>query len=165
MVFWLLAIGGSLLPMLPLTGPLYPWQDYAGGYLVALDALVVIFIMARIPKHSSSEKECFLMGLLLGIAACWMPLIVLLTIPVWGWLIYRNLFTLRSFLATLIGYATVAVWLFAIYLSPFSVASPLINSPFGAASLFINSPFAIPVLSFLLAWLLSSIARRLLRER
>ena len=145
--------------MLPLTGPLYPWQEYVGGYLIALDALVVFFIIGRIPKHSSSEKECFLTGLLLGIAACRMPLIVLLTIPVWGWLIYRNLFSLRAFLATLIGYATVAVWLFAVYLSPLSEEYPL------RLSLLANLPFLIPVLSILLAWLLSAITRHLLRER
>ena len=203
-VFWLLAAGGSILPMLPVTGPMYQWQDYAGGFLVAADALLVILIMSRIPKHSSSEEQCLLMGLLLGIAACWMPLIVLLSLPVWGWLTYRNLFSLRAFLATLIGYATVAVWLFAIHLafpafrlsplfgSPLSEASPSILSPLGEASPSILSPlgeaspsilsplgeasplifspltnshFSIPVLSILLAWLLSAVTRHSLRER
>ena len=69
-VFWLLAISGSVLPLL-LAAPDSPFSSltYRLGFVVALPALLVIAIMARIQRHSSSVEQCMHMGVLLGIAS------------------------------------------------------------------------------------------------
>jgi len=140
-----LAIGGSVL--------FYrEWQ----GYVVALLALISAWLIRRIKRHASSEEECFLVALLLGIAAYWLPSVVFLILPAWAYLIYQNLFSLRSFLASLIGFAVVAIWIAV--LSQLSI----INYQLSIA----NNLFAwIPTGAVLLAWLGSTIVRQTLRVR
>ena len=144
-VFWLLAIGGSVL--------FYrEWQ----GYVVALLMLIGAWMITRIKRHSSSVEECFEVAILLGIGAYWLPSVLFLILPVWIYLIYQNLFSLRSFLASLIGLAVVAIWIgvfsfFQLSTFNFSLA---------------NNLFAwIPVGAILLAWLGTTIVRQNLRVR
>jgi hypothetical protein len=96
------------------------------------------------------------MALLLGIAAYWLPSVLLLILPLWGYLIYRHLLDLRAFLSTLIGLATVAIWVAV------GNALSLLTFHFSLA----NNLFAwIPTGAVLLAWLGSTIVRQTLRER
>ena len=95
-VFWLLAIGGSLIPMLPSLNFQLSTINYYSGYWVAAIMLIIIVFIGRIKRHSSSVEECFVMALLLGIASYWIPTVVFLTIPVWAYLIYRVRCWLRS---------------------------------------------------------------------
>ena len=144
-VFWLLATGGSVL--------FYrEWQ----GYVVALLALISAWLIRRIKRHASSEEECFVVGILLGIAAYWLPSVIFLILPVWAYLIYQNLFSLRSFLASLIGFAVVAIWM--------AVLSVFQLSTFNF-QLAHNVRAWIPTGAVLLAWLGSTIVRQTLRVR
>lgn len=147
---WLLAIGGIIL------WEIYNVQFTIYNYIPALLAWIAVLIIHIIPRHGDSVEPCFKVGLLLGIAAYWLPSVVFLMIPAWGYLIYRNLFGMRPFLASIIGLATVAIWVavgnkFSIFNLQFSIA---------------NNLFAwIPTGAILLAWLISTIVRQTLRER
>ena len=157
-VFWLLAIGGTLVPVILNFTP-YPFHlsaNYYWGYLVAVIGLICIAIIGRIKRHTSSIEECFQVALLLGLAAYWLPTVVFLIIPIWGYLIYQNLFSLRSFIASLLGFAVVTVW--GLVLNYFSI----LHFP---SSIFHNLWAWIPAGSLLLAWLASTIARQILRVR
>ena len=144
-VFWLLAIGGSVL--------FYrTWE----GYVVAILALISMYLITHIKRHASSVEECFEVGVLLSIAAYWLPSVLFLILPVWVYLIYKNLFSFRSFLASLIGCALVAIWVVVgNYLSLFTFHFSL------SANLFAW----IPAGSFLFAWLGTTIVQQTLRER
>ena len=144
-VFWLLATGGSVL--------FYrEWQ----GYVVALLALICAWLIRRIKRHAYSEEECFVVAILLGIAAYWLPSVLFLILPVWAYLIYQNLFSLRSFLASLIGFAVVAIWI--------AVLSVFQLSTFNF-QLAHNVRAWIPTGAVLLAWLGTTIVRQTLRVR
>ena len=154
-VFWLLAIGGSVL--------FYrEWQ----GYVVALLMLIGAWMITRIKRHSSSVEECFEVAILLGIGAYWLPSVLFLILPVWIYLIYQNLFSLRSFLASLIGLAVVAIWIGVF--SFFQLSIPL-DRALGQRTFnfsLANNLFAwIPVGAILLAWLGTTIVRQNLRVR
>ena len=144
-VFWLLAIGGSVL--------FYrTWE----GYVVAILALISMYLITHIKRHASSVEECFEVAVLLSIAAYWLPSVLFLILPVWVYLIYKNLFSFRSFLASLIGCALVAIWIVVgNYLSLFTFHFSL------SANLFAWIPSG----SFLLAWLGTTIVQQTLRER
>ena len=158
-VFWLLAIGGSLVPLLPVFDFRFSNPQYLYGYLVAAIVLIVIVIIGRIKRHTSSVEECFQMALLLGIASYWLPTVVFLTIPIWAYLIYQNLFSGRSLMATIIGYALVAIWA-AIAILVGWIANPWEH--FFASE---NALGWIPLGAILLAWFASTIARQILRVR
>ena len=151
-VFWLLAIGGSLLPLLPI----FNIQYSLFNYIPALLSLLCIVIIAHIKRHSSSVEECFQVAVIMGIASFWLPSVIFLILPIWGYLIYQNLFSFRAFLATLIGLTLVAIWI--LVLSYFSILT-------FQFSLVTNLLAWIPTGSFLLAWLASTIAQRILRVR
>ena len=158
-VFWLLAIGGTLVPaLLSFTFRLSPFTYYS-GYWVAAIVLIVILFIGRIKRHASSVEECFLMAIFFGIASYWLPTVVFLTIPVWAYLIYQNLFSGRSFLATFLGYAVVAIWA-AVFIFFGWIANPWAH--FFAIE---NALGWIPSGAVLLAWLGSTIVRQTLRVR
>ena len=148
---WLLAIGGIVVWAI-----LSTFNFQLSTYVPALLAWIAVLIIHIIPRHGDSVEPCFKVGLLLGIAAYWLPSVIFLMIPAWGYLIYRNLFGRRPFLASIIGLATVAIWVavgnkFSIFNLQFSIA---------------NNLFAwIPTGAILLAWLISTIVRQTLRER
>ena len=158
-VFWLLAIGGSLIPMLPSLNFKLSTFNYYSGYWVAAIMLIIILFIGNIKRHASSVEECFVMALLLGIASYWIPTVVFLTIPVWAYLIYRNLFSGRSLLATFLGYALVAIWA-AVFIFFGWIANPWAH--FFALE---NALGWIPLGAILIAWLASTIVRQNLRER
>ena len=147
--FWLLAIGGSVVPVFFL-------PDYAWGFIPAVLALLSVFLIGRIKRHTSSVEQCFQMAVLLGIAAYWLPTVVFLILPIWGYLIYQNLFDKRAFLATILGLATVAVWLtvlILLHLIPYTF------------SLAYNLYAWIPTGALLIAYIASTIVRQTLRVR
>ena len=160
-VFWLLAIGGSLVPvLLNITHyTLHITPNYYSGYFVAVIVLIIIVFIGKIKRHASSVEECFVMALLLGIASYWIPTVVFLTIPVWAYLIYRNLFSGRSILATLLGYALVAIW------ATIFILFGWIANPWAHFFALENALGWIPLGAILLAWLASTIARQILRAR
>ena len=131
-------------------------EGYWWGYLSAALTLIGIFILSRIQRHTRSVEQCFQVAVLLGIAAYWLPSIVFLILPIWGYLYYKNLFEFRSVLASLIGFACVAIWAvvgnyFSLFAFHFSLSYNL---------------FAwIPAGAVLLAWLGATIARQTLRVR
>ena len=149
-VFWLLGAGGIVLWAICHL----PFTIY--HYVPAVLAWVSVIIIHRIPRHTSAVEPCFQMALLLGIAAYWLPSVLFVILPLWGYLIYRNLFDLRAVLATLIGFATVAIWIVV------GNALSLFTFHFSLA----NNLFAwIPTGAVLIAWLASTIARQNLRVR
>ena len=158
-VFWLLAIGGSLVPaLLPFTFHLSPFNYYSGYWVAAIMLIIIVFI-GNIKRHASSVEECFVMALLLGIASYWIPTVVFLTVPVWAYLIYRNLFSGRSLLATLLGYTLVAIW------ASIFVLFGWIANPWEHFFALENALGWIPLGAILLAWLASTIVRQTLRVR
>lgn len=160
-IFWLLAIGGSIgfyffqrsgLSENEVNGLLW-------GFLVTALVLTCIVIVKRIKRHESSVEQCFQVAILLGIASYWLPTVLFLTLPVWIYLIYRHLFNLRSFLATLIGYAFIAIW------ATIGVLMEWIANPWAAFFAKENALGWIPLGASLLAWMASTIAKQNLRVR
>ena len=167
-VFWLLAIGGSLVPLLLSTfnspygvskSEELSIVNYYAGFLVAAIVLLCIFIISRIRRHTDSVEECFLVAVLLGIASYWLPTVVFLTLPIIIWLYYHHLFELRGMVAVLIGYAFVAIWA-AVFIWLGWIENTWEH--------FFDPDYLwawIPAGSLLLAWLASAITRRTLRVR
>lgn len=147
---WLLAIGGIVL------WEIYNVQFTIYNYIPALLAWIAVLIIHIIPRHGDSVEPCFKVALLLGIAAYWLPSVIILILPIWGVLIYRNLFSLRALLATLLGLTVVAIWLAVLNFFPLSTFN------FQLAH---NVRAWIPTGAILLAWLISTIVRQTLRER
>ena len=149
-VYWLLAISGIAI-----------WEVFNVefsllNYLPALLALLSGMIIRRIRRHESSVEQCLGVGILIGIAACWMPSVIFLILPVWGYLIYKNLFGMRPFCATLIGLAVVAIW--AAVLSFFQILT--------FDFLLSSNLFAwVQTGAIVTAWLASTITRQILRVR
>jgi len=157
--FWLLASGGSAVPfLLPVQDSLPPLA-YAFCYIPAVIAILCFLIIRRIQRHASSVEECFQVGLLLGIASYWMPSVLFLLIPVWGTLIYRNIFSFRSFLSTLIGLSLVTIW------AVIAVKMGWIGNPWAEFFAPRNNWAWIPTGSFLLAYVASAIARHVFLVR
>ena len=147
---WLLAIGGIVV------WEIYNVQFTIYNYIPALLAWIAVLIIHIIPRHGDSVEPCFKVGLLLGIAAYWLPSVIILILPIWGVLIYRNLFGMRPFMATLLGLAVVAIWLAVLNFFQLSTFN------FQLAH---NVRAWIPTGAILLAWLISTIVRQTLRER
>lgn len=130
-----------------------------GFFAPAVLSLLSVLIVSRIHRHASSAEECFLVALLLGIASYWLPTVLFLILPVWAYLIYRNLYSLRSFTATLLGLATVAIWAAVL------VVFGAIGNPWADFFATKNLWAWIPTGAVLIAFIASTIARQTLRER
>jgi len=148
-VFWLLAIGGSIIP-------LFFVEHYAWGFIPAALAWLSVVIIRHIQRHTNSIEECLVMALFLGVASYWLPSVLFLILPIWGYLIYHNLFSGRSILATLIGLAIVAVWM--AILTQLSI----INYPLSITH---NLWAWLPTGAVLMAYIASTTARQNLRVR
>lgn len=161
--FWLLAIGVSVLPLglLPHRVDMDADGSYSvlWGYLVPPVCLLSALIIRRIPRHASSIEQCFQVAILLGIASYWLPSVLFLIIPVWIYLISRNIFSVRSFLSTLLGLALVAVWA-AVFIFVGWIANPWADF-FAIKSLWVW----IPTGALLFAYIASTIVRQSLRVR
>ena len=150
-VFWLLAAGGIVLWVL-----LSPPASYVAAFLPAVLALISVLIIHHIPRHGDAVEPSLQMALILGVAAYWLPTVVFLLLPLWGYMVYRNLFNLRVFFASLIGLAVVAIWMAVIsHLSTFHFPLQIGH----------NLSAWIPTGAVLSAWLASTIARQTLRVR
>lgn len=158
--FWLLAIGGSLVPLLF-------WEDwgdsarnnYLYGFAVAAVVLICIAILGHIKRHTSAVVPCWHVAVLLGIASYWLPTVVFMIVPMWIYLASRRLFEMRAFMASFIGFLFVAVWA-AVAVFMEWIACPWMD--FFAKE---NALGWIPLGAFLIAWLASTIARQNLRVR
>lgn len=156
-VFWLLAVGGSIMPIVLNTK--LAASNYYYGYLVTALVLVCIVVLGRIKRHESAVMPCFQVAILLAIGSYWLPTVVFLTIPFWIYLAARHLFDMRAFMATLTGYALVAIWaVIAIILGWFV-------NPWAAFFAKENALGWIPLGAILFAWFISTIARQNLRVR
>lgn len=113
--FWLLAAGLCCLPFIfaaILNSPShifsFPFVSYFAPAVLTLFCLLIII---RIPRRADAVEPCFRVGLLLGIASYWLPSVLLLIVPVWIYLTYRNvIYSFRLVIASLIGIALVAIW-------------------------------------------------------
>ena len=144
-IFWLLAVGGCALF----------YHDWP-GYIVTALVLFCILILGRIKPYTTVVEQSFQIALLLGVASYWMPSALFLIVPAVGFLLFRRLFNLRTFLALLIGFAAVAIWL--VLLSRLSILDY-------SFSLTKNALGWIPIGAFVAAWLASTIVRQNLRVR
>lgn len=151
--FWLLASGGIVV--WEILSP-FAFHFSIFNYIPAALSLLSAAIIRRIPRHTESVEQCFVVALLLGIAAYWLPTVVGLMILIWFYLIYQNIFSLRSFLSSLLGFACVGVWFFVLSLFPF---------PFHLSPFTYNLSLWIPTASILLAWFFTVIIRKHLRVR
>ena len=149
-VFWLLAIGGIVV------WEIFTPKSSVCHYIPAAAALLSVFLVYRIPRHTNAIEQCFQMAVLLGIASYWLPTLVFLILPIWAYLIYQNLFNLRAFLATIIGLALVAAWV-----AVFNLLH-LTDYPLQIAH---NLSIWIPTGAVLLAFTASTIVRQTLRVR
>ena len=152
--FWLLALGGIVVWEI-LTNHQLPITNYIPALLALLSAAII----RRIPRHTESVEQCFIVALLLGVAAYWLPTVTGLIVLIWFYLIYQNIFSFRSFLSSLLGFACVAVW-FAVLHRFF----PVIHTPI-SLSLSYNLNLWFPTASILLAWFLTVLVRKHLRVR
>ena len=155
-VFWLLAGLVCALTWFNSHLSIFHFQFSIIHYVPALLAWISVMIIHHIPRHTSAVEPCFRTALLLGIAAYWLPSIVFLIIPIWGYLVYRNLFNTRALYATLIGLATVAIWVAV--LSLFSI----VDFPLSITK---NLWVWLPTGSLLFAYIASTISRQNLRVR
>jgi len=151
---WLLAAGGIVLWVLFSAVPVH-----YSLLLPALLSLIAVLIIRRIPRHSASEEQCFQAALLIGVASYWLPTVLFLLIPIWGYLIYQNLFGMRPFSASLIGLALVAAWAAVL------VYTGIIANPWAHFFATENAWGWIPTGAILTAWLISTIVRQTLRVR
>ena len=154
-VFWLLAVVGSVTPFFVFSLP----ANYAWGYVVVALVLTCIVVLGRIQRHVIAIEECFQVAVLIGVASYWVPTVLFLMVPIWGFLIIRNHFSFRSFMATLIGFALVAIWA-AIFIYLGWITNPWAD--------FFANEYAwgwSPTGSFLLAWLASTIAHHVFKVR
>ncbi|MBQ2067388.1 MAG: hypothetical protein II457_00490 [Paludibacteraceae bacterium] len=119
-------------------------------------ALISTIIIRHIPRHADSIAQCFQVALLLGLASYWLPSVLFLMIPIWGYLIYQRLFSLRAFSASLIGFACIAIWMGVLSFCQLSTVNYQLSS---------NLSAWIPTGSLLLAYIASTTARRILRVR
>jgi hypothetical protein len=149
--FWVLATGGVVL--WAVFNP--PFRVF--HYLPALMAILSGAIVRRVERHSSSVEQCFEVGLLLGIAAYWLPTVLFLILPIWGYLIYRNLFKMRSFVATFVGLAAVAIWI--------AVLAFFLPESFHFSPFTVHLSLWIPTSAIVFAWLGTTIVRQILRVR
>lgn len=155
-VIWLLAIGGSIVPFfVPINSQLSP-TDYLYGYIPTALVMLVVIMLTQIKRHESSLEECFIAAILLGVASWWMPSILFLVVPMVVYLYVRNLLEPRGGMAVFIGFSLVAIWM-AVLSCLSLVTYPL--------SLTHNLWIWIPVGAFLFAYIVSTIARRILRVR
>ncbi len=127
--------------------------------IAALLALWAVAIIMHIQRHTSSVEECFQMALLIGIASSSLPSALFLIPLIWLYLIYQNLFSLRSFIATFLGLLTVAVYVVV------AIWMGWIDNSWADFFAIKNLWAWIPTGSFLIAWIASTIVRRNLRVR
>jgi len=167
--FWLLAIGGSIVPVIVLQAmhqSAFSLFSIFSYYLPALLVLIIYYFISRIRRYTNSVEECFWVGLLLGIASYWMPSVLLLTIVIWIWLVALNVFSFRSMLSSLIGMAVVAVWAAVLLILQEQELIHIGMTNSWAEFFAKKSLWAwIPIGAFSIAWFASTIARRNLRVR
>ncbi len=156
-VFWLLAVVGCVSAWF--FAPFPEETDGLRFFLPGVLVLIALVVIGRLERHTSSVEPCFRMGLLVGLAAYWMPSVVLVVLPLWGVLLFRNLFSFRSFLATLFGLAFVAIWV-AVFCYIGIIETPSLEGRDGVGFL----PW-IPTGAFAIAYIGSTIVRQTLRVR
>lgn len=158
--FWLLAIGGVLLPVL-----LAPSLEGMDGervlayFLPSVLVLLATLRLTHIHRHTSAVEPAFQMAVLLGIASCWLPTVVFLILPAWIYLAYRHLIEWRVIWATLIGLALVAIWV-AVFVYFGLIEMPSLDGMTG-----VGYWAWLPSGAFLIAYIASAVVRHNLRVR
>ena len=152
-VIWLLAIGGAVVPLLPFCG----WDISLPSYLIPVAVvLCAAFLLTSLKRHASSVETCFIIAVLLGAASYWLPTVIFMAVPACVYLQLRNLLTVRSVTAFLLGYALVAIWMTVFTcLSLFTFHFSFTQNAYGW----------IPIGAVLIAWTAATIVRRNLRVR
>ena len=159
--FWLLAIGGALLPLF-LT-PSLERRDGERFLIYLLPSVLVLLATLRldsVKRHESAVEPAFQAAVLLGVAAYLLPSVLSLVIPLWIYLSYRHLMEWRAVWATLIGLALVAIWV-AVFVYIGIIPPPSFEGRDGVWGLL---PW-IPIAAFLIAYIASAVVRHNLRLR
>ena len=156
-IFWLLAIGGSIAP--PFIFHLNLPTNYWWGFVPVVFALLSLVIAKQIDRHAPYVKQMFQIAAILGIASYWLPTILFLIIPFYIYAIWKGTMNFRAFLSILIALAMDGLYA-AIFIYLGWIDNPWIH--------FFESDYLwgwILVGAIFLAWLASTIARQILRER
>ena len=156
-IFWLLAIGGSIAP--PFIFHLKLPTNYWWGFVPVVFALLSLVIAKQIDRHAPYVKQMFQIAAILGIASYWLPTILFLIIPFYIYAIWKGTMNFRAFLAILIALMMDALYA-AIFIHLGWIGNPWIH--------FFEPDYLwgwIPVGAIFIAWLASTIARQILRER
>ena len=156
--FWLLAIGGALLPVF-LLSTFNSQLSTLHYFLPSVPVLLAALRLTHIHRHGSAVEPAFQMAVLLGIASYWLPTVLLLLFPAWIYLAYRHLMETRAFLSSLLGVALVAIWV-AVFVYLGLIEMPSLDGMTG-----VGYWAWLPSGAFLIAFIASSIARYNLRER
>lgn len=157
--FWLLAIGGAILPLFTIPSLSEAQHSIIPYLLPSILVLLAALRLTHIPRHASAVEPAFQTAVLIGIASYWVPTAVFLILPAWIYLAYRHLMETRALLASLIGLALVAIWI-ALFAYVGIIKTPPFTEGIGVGL------FAwIPVGAFLVAYIASTIVRQNLRVR
>lgn len=156
-IFWLLAVSGIIAP--PFIFHLNLPANYWWGWIPSVAVLICLIIAKHIDRHEPYVKQMFQITTILGIASYWLPTVLFLILPFYIFAIWKGTMNFRAFLAILIALA-----MDALYASIF-IYLGWINNTWAH---FFEPDFQwgwIPVGAIFVAWLASTIARLLLRER
>ncbi|MBQ8938892.1 MAG: hypothetical protein IJ047_01540 [Paludibacteraceae bacterium] len=156
--FWLLAIGGALLPVF-LLSTFNSQLSTLHYFLPSVPVLLAALRLTHIHRHASAVEPAFQMAVLLGIASYWLPTVLFLLLPAWIYLAYCHLMEWRVIWATLIGLALVAIWV-AVFVYFGLIEMPSLDGMTG-----VGYWAWLPSGAFLIAFIASSIARYNLRVR
>lgn len=156
-IFWLLAVGGIIAP--PFIFHLNLPANYWWGWIPSVAVLICLIIAKHIDRHEPYVKQMFQITTILGIASYWLPTVIFLILPFYIYAIWKGTMNFRAFLAILIALA-----MDALYASIF-IYLGWINNTWAH---FFEPNYVwgwIPLGAIFVAWLASTIARLLLRER
>ena len=156
-VFWLLAVGGSIGA--PFFFANLNNANYWWGYAVTAFVLLAMVVAKHIDRHQPCVSQMFQITAILGIASYWLPTVLFLIVPFYIYAIWKATFSFKAFLAILIAgvmdafYAAIFIYL------------GWINNTWEH---FFEPGYVwgwISVGAVLTAWLATTISRSLLRER
>ena len=156
-IFWLLAIGGTIAP--PFIFHMNLPANYWWGFVPTVFVLLCLLVAKHIHRHEPYVTQMFQITAILGIASYWLPTILFAILPFYIYAIWQGTMNLRAFLAILIALAMDALYA-AIFIYLGWIANPWLH--------FFEPNYAwgwIPVGAVFIAWLASTIVRQFLRER
>ena len=130
------------------------------GCVGSLFSFLSYTICLRVDRHKgNAAEEAFLAAFLIAIGSYAFPAILFFQVVLWGILIYRQAFDGRTFMASILGYAAVAIIAFAL------LRLGWIDNPWLTIFSSHELMAGIVVGVFWGAWVLITIVRQTLHER